>query len=1260
MNRGIFTLSTEDLGRLGSTEAVQVFRGLLWAEATALSIAKNLIDVPGSITARDGGVDAKVEGVAVGAGQGIIKAGTTCYQIKAGKFSPTQPTNISKILCRPAPNSHELLPKVKTCLEHDGTLVVVLFGNDSPDRTDKHLRNLYVNKLSEINSRYKSAKVEVWRQSKLLGFFQPFPSLVLKLKGYDNAPFKFHDSWADEPEMKMHLEVGEHQESLIAKVQESLRRDTDAATHLCVSGAPGIGKTRLVLEATRAEDLAPLVMYCQSASVFRDSLLLHQMTRRDNEARVLLVIDECDAGESAEFWNGLASMGSRLKLVTIHHEANPTSGRTLQVEIPRLGDDQVEHIIASYSIPEEQAARFAQYCKGSPRAAHMLGQNLAANPEDLLRPPDTVLVWDRWIAGRDDLGSRVVRERRMVLRYLALFKSFGFGRPYDGEARAIEGIIEGADRAITLPKFSEIIQELRQRKLLQGETTLYITPDVLHIMLWSEWWDTYGPTTDIVDFVNRLPFELREGFFEMFRYARESEVASSTVERLLGPGGPFWDTELLQTELGGSFFRALTEANPRAALRCLENSISNWSLERILQFTNGRRQTIEALQRICVWRELFAGASRVLLLLAEGENESWANNATGTFVDLFVPAPGRVAPTEASLEERFPVLEEALLSGTDAQQAIAVRACASALSTGPFMRMAGAEYQGLRPEAQLWMPRSRQEYIDAYRRVWSLLVAHLDDLPDTARSEAVAVLLRRAPGLASIPELETLVPTDIGKLVERGAASDRQVVSTVAEVLHYSGSRLSSDARSTWEELHASLAEGDFHSRLRRFVGTALISDHFDEAGERTDRKQIVVAGLAEVAINDVALLGSEFPWLVTPEAEDGYRFGYELGKRDFESSLLPGLLDAQKEAGGAGSLMLLSGYLRAVSERDVAKCENLLEGLLENKNTASWVFELVWRSGVVTKRTTSLILGLLREGSLDPTDLRMFAYGGHVQKLSQGTLESWIEILLEGDSPEHLSTALTLSNMYETQGESSVPDPVLERLLLHPVWFSEASNSLSSQNDDWTWCELATRLIARKPDAMLLLASKILMNFGSRGVISGKREGSVIKFLAKAIGEAPKELWDLISPDLADGDTRTFWIEQWLQGSDLFGLVQNGALELFPTELIWRWVEEDPRERAPILASLVPKDLGADPSYTRELLVRYGSIEGVPEALRGTYLNEGWTGPRSEHFTRRRDHYLGIRNEESDVRVLSWLDEYIGYLEDMIQRARIEEEREV
>ena len=52
MNEGIFRLSTEDLAWLALTETVQAFRQLLWAGATARSIAKTVIDVLGSLTVR--------------------------------------------------------------------------------------------------------------------------------------------------------------------------------------------------------------------------------------------------------------------------------------------------------------------------------------------------------------------------------------------------------------------------------------------------------------------------------------------------------------------------------------------------------------------------------------------------------------------------------------------------------------------------------------------------------------------------------------------------------------------------------------------------------------------------------------------------------------------------------------------------------------------------------------------------------------------------------------------------------------------------------------------------------------------------------------------------------------------------------------------------------------------------------------------------------------------------------------------------------
>jgi len=163
-------------------------------------------------------------------------------------------------------------------------------------------------------------------------------------------------------------------------------------------------------------------------------------------------------------------------------------------------------------------------------------------------------IWNRYIVGGDDARSPEVRQRRLVLQHVALFKRFGFERVVVGEAQAIASMIEAADPQLTWPRFQQIVEELRARKILQGEYTLYVTPKALHIKLWAEWWDTYGRGFNFQDFSASLPPELLEWFYDMFVYAAESQAASRIVKELLGGGGPFQTNDYLRTRLGANFF----------------------------------------------------------------------------------------------------------------------------------------------------------------------------------------------------------------------------------------------------------------------------------------------------------------------------------------------------------------------------------------------------------------------------------------------------------------------------------------------------------------------------------------------------------------------------------------------------------------------------------------------------------------------------------------------------------------------------------
>ncbi len=530
----IFTVKNKDLESLSPQEAVDFFRELLWAEATILGIGKDLINVPSAITVADGGIDAEVRNVQVDSGQGVIKQGLSRYQIKTGNFSLSK-NHIKAILFKK--NSNILKPKIKSCLDNKGRLVIVLFGWDNPEVEDNRLVNSFKEQLKNVNEKYEDIRIEIWRQNNIIGFLKYYPSLILELKGISDLQFQTHKSWSQNKDMQQVLvETTDYREKM-ETVRQDLR-STDHATHIRVIGEAGIGKTRFILEVTSIEDIAPLILYTK-ASAFIASSLLNYICWENNNFHVVVVVDECSLQQRIELWNLLSCRGSRIKLVTIYNEIEILDYEIVYPNIPKLSKDDVKKIILNYGIPQDQVDHWAELAGNSPRFAHMIGINLKNYPDDILRPVEGI--YDRIIAGYEDPNSEEVKKRKRVLRCVALFKRFGYKGPVAGETKMIAKIVERIDRDISPAKFQEIIKTLKARNILQGENTLYISPKALHIRMWIEWWDNYEATFNLSELLSDLPenSSLRKWFYEMFRYAKESEVASNIVKKLLGPDGPF-------------------------------------------------------------------------------------------------------------------------------------------------------------------------------------------------------------------------------------------------------------------------------------------------------------------------------------------------------------------------------------------------------------------------------------------------------------------------------------------------------------------------------------------------------------------------------------------------------------------------------------------------------------------------------------------------------------------------------------------------
>src|SRR6266567_127643 len=80
----IFTVTNEQLGRLGPSLAVEIFRDLLWADARQHGIATTSINVSAWLDVPDGGIDARVSADPASLTGSVIKSSRMGFQVKAG------------------------------------------------------------------------------------------------------------------------------------------------------------------------------------------------------------------------------------------------------------------------------------------------------------------------------------------------------------------------------------------------------------------------------------------------------------------------------------------------------------------------------------------------------------------------------------------------------------------------------------------------------------------------------------------------------------------------------------------------------------------------------------------------------------------------------------------------------------------------------------------------------------------------------------------------------------------------------------------------------------------------------------------------------------------------------------------------------------------------------------------------------------------------------------------------------------------------
>ena len=520
-------------------------------------------------------------------------------------------------------------------------------------------------------------------------------------------------------------------------------------------GLSGIGKSRLIFEIFKDEDNSNNY-YCDDAS---DEKLLNELSsflREKRDTDGIIVLDNCNADAFSQISKKRLEVECSFKIVGIYNDPNAVE-RLAGVNLLLLQrsdlfesvNEYVEKQLEAYGEQTEEIKRqILKISDGFPVVAINALQFYKKNGfTSMLKDDD---LWKR-MSGYRNLGE----DKQKALQSLALFEPLGYEQEFAkdyGFVRYNSSITSFYNKSKEEINdiFETLIDTYTRRELIEiNSCWLLVRPLPLAVWLVGQWFHNCGKSR-MVKVLNLLDAiedkaqanRMKRALCKRIENMQENEKAKEMFSKLMGKDAPFHHEEVVCSDFGSRLFLAISSVNPLAVMECLYDVLEpksiEWTQKTIKE--NIRRNYIWCLQVLCMPKETFQKAALLLAKLSLAENESWANNATGQFTQLFhVALPGTVA----SLKERLGVIRILETKGGEYITA-ALSAIDSAYAYSSFHRSAGFEqiegkklkdYEATGEDIlEYWdgclgiMERILNNYPQRVEEVAAIVVKHVDDV----------------------------------------------------------------------------------------------------------------------------------------------------------------------------------------------------------------------------------------------------------------------------------------------------------------------------------------------------------------------------------------------------------------------------------------------------------------------------------------------------------------------------------------------------
>ncbi|MFO0739631.1 MAG: hypothetical protein U0270_27280 [Labilithrix sp.] len=994
------------------------------------------------------------------------------------------------------------------------------------------------------------------------------------------------------------------------QIVNALKETTAAPRALWLLSPPGVGKTRLVLEALRRDDpdaaLRARVRAATDPAIAERAMTDHELF--DRYADAVLIVDDCREDDVFRleriFHQQARDPAARLMLITPMAPA----GRTAQapptldaLELGPLGNDAVRALIAreaGLTLDDARVVEIARQTGGYPWFAVLVMQTI--RPLD--DPPHV-----RSLAQAVDFALAPVSPDHpaVVARHGAALMAVML------VSEDIEGL-SPTEKQSVLALFDDVfadwaslyaaIRACKQRGLVrtgEGGIIRYVTPAILELEIARRFMGPdpgggpqgrIGPDHPLRPRLDRLLERLRTLGFETEQLATLATPILAKLSR--EPAGIVAFDRITRAEL-----EFASESSPAAVAREMRRHIEATALEDLKLDTDRRRSIMFALGAVASRRGTFDDAEAALFRLASAENESYANNATRTWAGLF---DLELNQTYEPPERRLQLLEARLDQGDATARSLVLVAIERILSRHGF-KLAAEPRDAAFPRPTIGDVHLSRE------RAWSLLGRILAGSDPLLKHEGAALAareLRSAVRSGVLVAAVAAVATSLDGLSDVGLRELRTAVETV-QAHERPWIEKGRETREAWERLVTALEPKTYGERLRQQLGSwsRVVSPSDEEVHDRE---------LAREALERPDDLRRELSWLESSDALRGVHFLVVLGDEDRDAFFLSDLVARAASAPG-----LVSGYLAGHEKAGRSSLvQATLQDLRGDRALAGAVADAIWRLPASAERVAWLCEDL-RAGRFDDRVIAGFASGHFIHSLDGQELIAFVEALLETSLP---AGAIVAVRAVALRLEKAAPSPpadcdVLLRLLERAL-IAAVAGELPEGHHGYIWNEGAKALLKARASGEVV--ERLLSMIVHASDVLPRPE--VVEVLHIAVGHSPLLVWERLRPRLeSSAAARTL-----AAAAREAGLVEN-----LPGETLLAWAGHD-EERGVTLARMVDMHDGASSAaLARELVARFGD-QSHPAGVLASDL----------HTTPRAFESLARFANETLKRMASWEDD--------------------